>query len=205
MSKIIENPKTPEAQDDLDFVLACRKGDTEAFAVLVARHSQKALNIACRMLGDYDEACDVVQEAFLAAFRSIASFKGEAKFSTWLYRIVLNLAKNRLKLRQTLMRREGTPLVDADGEAGCAVCLAVSDESDPARQLERRELGTQIQACLNTLAVDYRDVLVLCDIQGLSYDEIREVLRIPDGTVKSRLSRARQAMKECLKKVIGEL
>lgn len=205
MSKIIDDPKKPEADDDLEYVVACRRGDSEAFSVLVLRHSKKMLNIACRMLGDYDEACDVTQEAFLAAFRSIGSFKAEAKFSTWLYRIVINVAKNRLKMRQSLMHREGVSLDAADGTAGCAVCLAASQESDPGRQLERREVEAQVQKCIDTLENDYREVLVLRDIQGFAYEEIRDVLQIPDGTVKSRLSRARLAMKDCLKKVIGDL
>jgi RNA polymerase sigma-70 factor (ECF subfamily) len=202
MSKILEDKKPPAVDDDLKYVAACRKGDAEAFSVLVARHSQKTLNIAYRMLGDYDEACDVTQEAFLAAFRSIGKFKGEAKFSTWLHRIVMNFAKNRIKTRQSQWSREGASL---DGAGECAVCLAASSESNPAEKLERRELEAQIQKCIDALEGEFREVLVLRDIQGFAYEEIREVLQIPDGTVKSRLSRARLSMKDCLKKVIGDL
>ena len=206
MSKTIEDKKAPVADDDLEYVMACRKGDTEAFSVLVERHSRKMLNIACRMLGDYDEACDVTQEAFLAAFRAIGKFKEEAKFSTWLHRIVVNYTKNRLKQRQRLSRHEGASLDEtADGPGGCPVCLAASNEGHPGEQFERRELEAQVQKCISTLEGDYREVLVMRDIQGFSYEEIRDVLRIPDGTVKSRLSRARMAMKDCLKKVIGDL
>jgi len=206
MSKTIEDKKAPFADDDLAYVVACRKGDTEAFSVLVERHSKKMLNIAYRMLGDYDEACDVTQEAFLAAFRAIGKFKEEAKFSTWLHRIVVNYTKNRLKQRQNLSRHEGASLDEtADGQGGCPVCLAASNEGHPGEQLERRELKAQVQKCISTLEGDYREVLVMRDIQGFSYEEIRDVLRIPDGTVKSRLSRARMAMKDCLKKVIGDL
>ena len=205
MSKTIDDPKKAVADGDMPYVTACLSGDTEAFAVLVERHSGKMLNIACRMLGDYDEACDVTQEAFLAAFRSLKLFKADAKFSTWLYRIVLNTAKNRLKVRRSLMHREGTSLDVVDGTEGCAVCLAASDSSDPERQLERRDVEMHVQKCMDALESDYREVLVLRDIQGLAYEEIRDVLGIPDGTVKSRISRARLAMKDCLKKVIGDL
>ena len=206
MSKTLEGKKAPAADDDLQYVVACRKGDTEAFSVLVGRHSKKMLNVAYRMLGDYDEACDVTQEAFLAAFRAIGKFKAEAKFSTWLYRIVVNYTKNRLKLRQSLSRHESASLNETgDGAGGCAACLAASNDNDPARQLERRELEAEVQKCISALDGEYREVLVLRDIQGFSYDEIRDVLRIPDGTVKSRLSRARLAMKDCLKKVMGDL
>ena len=94
MSNIIDNKKAED--DDLQYVVLCQNGDTEAFAALVERHQKKMLNIAYRMLGDYDEACDVVQDAFLAAYKSLNKFKAEAKFSTWLYRIVVNFTKNRL-------------------------------------------------------------------------------------------------------------
>ena len=206
MSKTLEDKKALLTDDDLEYVTACQKGDTEAFSMLVGRHSKKMLNIAYRMLGDYDEACDVTQEAFLAAFRSIGKFKAESKFSTWLYRIVVNYTKNRLKQRQNLFRHESVLLDETgDGQGGCPACLAASDAGHPGELLERREREAQVQKCISTLDGDYREVLVMRDIQGFSYEEIRDVLRIPDGTVKSRLSRARVAMKDCLKKVMGEL
>jgi RNA polymerase sigma-70 factor, ECF subfamily len=205
MSKAIEAKKQDAADCDLEYVAACQKGDTEAFSVLVARHSKKMLNIANRMLGDYDEACDVTQEAFIAAFRSIRKFRADSKFSTWLYRIVVNLAKNRVKMRQNLLKREGLKLEAADVSGDCAACLAASNGDNPALQLERRELANQVQTCIDALEGDYREVLVLRDIEGLAYEEIRDILQIASGTVKSRLSRARLAMKECLKKVIGSL
>ncbi|MRR17071.1 MAG: sigma-70 family RNA polymerase sigma factor [Deltaproteobacteria bacterium] len=206
MSKITENKKAPPADDDVSYVAACQKGDTEAFSVLVQRHSSKMLNIAYRMLGDYDEACDVTQEAFLAAFRAIERFKAEAKFSTWLYRIVVNHTKNRLKQRQSLARHESASLDDPAPECTqCAAGLAGSEGGDPGELLERRELEAEVQKCISALDADYREVLVMRDIQGFAYDEIRDMLQIPDGTVKSRLSRARLAMKDCLRKIIGEL
>jgi RNA polymerase sigma-70 factor, ECF subfamily len=205
MSNPVEDNKTLQ-DDDLNYVVLCQKGDTEAFAVLVERHSKKMLNMAFRMLGDYDEACDITQEAFLAAFRSIGKFKAQAKFSTWLYRIVVNHTKNRLKQRHGLLRFEGASLDEAsDGQGGCSICLSSSNEGNPAELLERRELEEEVQKCISALDFEHREVLVMRDIQGFSYEEIRDVLQIPDGTVKSRLSRARVAIKDCLKKVIGEL
>ena len=206
MSKTIKHEKPSAVDDDLKYVMACQNGDTEAFSVLVERYSRKMLNVAYRMLSDYDEACDITQEAFLAAFRSIKAFKAEAKFSTWLCRIVINCAKNRLKQRQSLLRHESVSLDKATaGQGDCACCLAASNENDPALQLERKELEVEVQKCISMLDGDYREVMVLRDIQGFSYEEIREVLQIPDGTVKSRLSRARLAVKDCLKKVMGAL
>lgn len=206
MSKAIEHEKAQDVDEEMKHVRACQKGDAEAFAFLVERHSKKMLNMAYRMLGDYDDACDVTQEAFLAAFRSITGFQGESKFSTWLCRIVINYAKNRLKQRQSLSRHERAALDEKDGEqGGCAACLAASDDNDPGEMLERHELEYRVQKCISGLDEDYREVLVMRDIQGFSYEEIRQTLQIPDGTVKSRLSRARLAMKDCLKKIIGDL
>jgi RNA polymerase sigma-70 factor (ECF subfamily) len=206
MSKAIEHEAAPDVDEEIKHVRACQKGDAEAFSFLVERYSKKMLNVAYRMLGDYDEACDVAQEAFLAAFRSIAGFKGESKFSTWLCRIVINYAKNRLKQRQSLSRHESVSLDEAaGGQGGCAACLTASNGSDPGEILEHRELELQVQKCISGLDEDYREVLVMRDIQGFSYEEIRQMLRIPDGTVKSRLSRARLAMKDCLKKIMGDL
>jgi RNA polymerase sigma-70 factor (ECF subfamily) len=206
MSKAIEDEKAQDVDEEMKHVRACQKGDAEAFAFLVERHSKKMLNMAYRMLGDYDDACDVTQEAFLAAFRSIAGFQGESKFSTWLCRIVINYAKNRLKQRQSLSRHESVVLDEKAGEqGGCAACLAASDDPDPGEMLERRELEYRVQKCISGLDEDYREVLVMRDIQGFSYEEIRHLLKVPDGTVKSRLSRARLAMKDCLKKMIGDV
>lgn len=206
MSKSIEDEKAQDVDEEMKHVRACQKGDAEAFAFLVERHSKKMLNMAYRMLGDYDDACDVTQEAFLAAFRSIAGFQGESKFSTWLCRIVINYAKNRLKQRQSLSRHESVVLDEKAGEqGGCAACLAASDDPDPGEMLERRELEYRVQKCISGLDEDYREVLVMRDIQGFSYEEIRHLLKVPDGTVKSRLSRARLAMKDCLKKMIGDV
>ncbi|OGP91302.1 MAG: hypothetical protein A2031_04770 [Deltaproteobacteria bacterium RBG_19FT_COMBO_43_11] len=190
----------------MEFVLACQKGDTEAFDVLVERHQKKMLNIAYRMMGDYDESCDVTQEAFLAAYKSIKKFKAEAKFSTWLYRIVVNYSKNRLKQLRSKARREFVS-IDDSGEIKVEGILYQSSVNDanPGAQMERREREEQVQKCITSLDEEYREVLVLRDIQGFSYEEIMDILKIPDGTVKSRLSRARNALKDCLVRVIGDL
>ncbi len=206
LSNIVDNKKTSIEDDDLQFVILCRSGDTEAFGELVERHQKKMLNIAYRILGDYDEACDVVQEAFFAAYKSINKFKAEAKFSTWLYRIVINFTKTRLKQRRSKTQREGG-LVDESGESqnGCTACLPALNSGNPGERLEQLEREEHVQKCISVLNVEYREVLVLRDIQGFSYEEIRDILQISDGTVKSRLSRARMALKDCLIKVIGDL
>lgn len=178
----------------------------EAFSVLVERHQKKMLNVAYRMTGDYEEACDCVQEAFLSAYRGIGKFRREARFSTWLYGIVVNQAKNRL--RQAKSRRGHESSTDANshlGETLCGDCTGVPLAESVADQWEKKELEAKVQTCIVGLEHDFREVLVLKDIQDLSYEEITDALHIPVGTVKSRLFRARLALKDCLAKIWGDL
>ena len=206
MSNIIDGKKAATADEDLQYVIRCQQGGTEAFEVLVERHQKKMLNIAFRMTGNYDDACDITQEAFIAAYKSIKKFKAEAKFSTWLYRIVVNYSKNRLKQLRGAAKREGVS-IDDSGEMKKEGIFSQSliNNNNPGMQMERRERETQVRKCITSLDEEYREVPVLRDIQGFSYEEIRDILEIPDGTVKSRLSRARNALKDCLTKVIGDL
>jgi len=201
MSKTIDDPRTAVRDEDYEIILSCRGGDDEAFGVLVERHQKKMLNMALRMTGDYDEACEIVQEAFLAAYRAIRKFRGEAKFSTWLCGIVVNVSKTRMK--QSSHRRQKTVSID-DPADGPGECLA-GREASALEALEKKEIQEKVQHCINTLDEEYREVLVLRDIQGFSYDEIGDILNVPEGTIKSRLFRARDAMKNCLKSHLGEL
>jgi RNA polymerase sigma-70 factor (ECF subfamily) len=192
--------------EDLKYVILCQKGETDAFEVLVERHQKKMLNIAYRMMGDYDEACDVTQEAFVAAYKSIKKFKAEAKFSTWLYRIVVNFSKNRLKQLNSLSKREGVSIDDnTEKITDTILSQSFTSSSNPCTQMEKREMEAYVQKCITSLDEEYREVLVLRDIQGFSYEEIKDILKIPEGTVKSRLSRARNALKDCLTEFIGDL
>ena len=201
-----EGKKAPGVDEDFEAVSKCRKGDVDAFETLVDKYQKKMLNVAYRMIGDYQEACEVVQDAFLSAYRSIRKFRGEARFSTWLYSIVVNLSKNRLKQIKTRGAREvysiDNPLTTEEGSLS-------PDPPDRGptvlEKLEQKEAEARVQGCINGLDPEYREVLVLRDIQGFSYEEIRDILKIPDGTVKSRLFRARDALKDCLKRVLGGL
>jgi RNA polymerase sigma-70 factor, ECF subfamily len=206
MSNIIDNKNAAREDDDLKYVVLCQKGDTDAFEALVERHQKKMLNIAYRMLGDYDDACDVTQEAFVAAYKSIKKFKVEAKFSTWLYRIVVNHTKNRLKQQKSSRRHESVSIDESrEAQAGCASCLPSAVDGQPDEQMMQKEREVKVQVCINKLDDEHKEILVLRDIQGFSYEEICDILKLPDGTVKSRLSRARNALKDCLIKVIGDL
>jgi RNA polymerase sigma-70 factor (ECF subfamily) len=178
----------------------------DAFAALVEKYQQKMLNTAYRMIGNYEEACEVVQDAFFSAYKALKKFRGESRFSTWLYSIVINLAKNRLKQVKIRFHREGLSIDDPVENVDRQL------RGDPPahgpsiiEQMEKKEVQTQVQECIHHLDDEYREVLVLRDIQGFSYEEIRDILKIPDGTVKSRLFRARDALKDCLKKTLGDL
>jgi RNA polymerase sigma-70 factor (ECF subfamily) len=185
--------------DDAAFVARCQRGDTEAFAVLVRRHQKRMINIAYRMIGDYDGACDVVQESFLSAYRAIGKFRGDARFSTWLCGIVLNHSRSHMAQRVARARCEETSFHDPvtwEGESllneGC------SQETSVIEGIQKRELEAKVQECISFLDDEQREVLVLRDIQGFSYDEIGVMLKLPQGTVRSRLFRARNALKDRL-------
>ncbi len=204
-NRVEERVQTP-AEDDSRLVLSCQKGEVDAFEALVEKYQKKMLNVAYRMIGDYDEACEVVQDAFLSAYRSIKKFRGEARFSTWLYSIVLNHSRNRMKQMKSRATRE---VYSIDAPAETEEGPLRMDPPDPGpsipEQMEKKEVDARVQGCISRLDPEYREVLVLRDIQGFSYEEIRDILKIPDGTVKSRLFRGRDALKECLKKVLGDL
>ncbi len=206
MSKI-ENDKRDSLQDDDNhYVSLCQGGDTNAFQVLVERYQKKMLNIAYRITGDYEEACETVQEAFLSAFKAIKKFRGEAAFSTWLTGITMNHARNRLKKIRSHSHHEGVSIDDPiETETGQIFYNHPSQEEPIIEQLEKKELQAKVQECIGTLDDEFREVLVLRDIQEFSYDEIHAILNIPEGTIKSRLFRARDTLKNCLKRVIGDL
>lgn len=192
--------------DDAGFVARSRQGDPEAFAVLVRRHQKKMLNVACRMIGDYDEACDVVQESFLSAYRAIGKFRGDARFSTWLCGIVLNHTRNHLKQKNARLRNEEISLDAPAGAAEETLLDTVRSGGESIIEcLEKKELSAKVQVCISALDGEQREVLVLRDIQQYTYAEIGLMLELPEGTVKSRLFRARNALKEGLLRIFGDL
>jgi RNA polymerase sigma-70 factor, ECF subfamily len=196
----------PAQDDDGALVSASQEGDLSSFEKLVARHQKRMLNIAFRLTGDYDEACEVVQDAFVSAYKSIKTFRGEAKFTTWLTAITVNLSKNRLNQMKSRKSHEAysldMPVLTDDGE------MAVdppSGEPSVLDRLEKQDVRNRVQDCIKALEPDFREILVLRDLQDFSYEEIGDMLRVREGTVKSRLFRAREMIKDCLKKVMGEL
>ena len=193
-----------EAWNDEELVAACRRRDPEAFGVLVRRHQKTMLNLAYRMLGNLEEACEVVQDAFLAAHRGLDRFRGEARFTTWLTAITLNQARNRLARLKPLRRREtyslDAPIATPDGTVRPD---PPSSAPGPLELLEQQALRSRLEGCIQALAEAFREVLVLRDLQDRSYDEIGALLNVRVGTVKSRLFRARDHVRACLERAPG--
>jgi RNA polymerase sigma-70 factor (ECF subfamily) len=194
------------SDDDALLVLSVQKGDLQAFEQLVAKHQKRMLNIAYRLIGDYDDACEVVQDAFVSAYRNIKTFRGDSKFTTWLTTITLNLSKNRLK---QVRSRQGHGAFSLDDpiqtDDGTMTMDPPSKEPSVLDRMEQQDIRTRVQDCIKALDTDFREVLVLRDMQEFSYEEIGVLLKVRAGTVKSRLFRARDMVKDCLKRFMGEL
>ena len=192
--------------DDFENVSRCQRGDVDAFEEIVRKYQTKMFNISYRVTGDYNDAAEVVQDAFVSAYRSIKSFRGKAKFSTWLYTIVVNLSRNRLKQVKSRALKERYSINDpVDTDNGHMQMEYASSDLSVLDRLEKRDVEQRVQGCINALDGEFREVIVLRDIQGFSYDEIGDMLEIAEGTVKSRLHRARDSIRKCLKKFIGDL
>ena len=206
LSYTLERSGTSGPDADHALVLSAQQGDLNAFETLVERHQKRMLNIAFRLVGNHDDACEVVQDAFVSAHRSLKTFRRDAKFTTWLTTITLNLSKNRLKQLRSRQGHEAfsldEPLRTDDGEM---TLDPPSKEPSVLDRMEQRDIQTRVQDCIQALDPGFREVLVLRDMQEFSYEEIGTMLKTREGTVKSRLFRAREMVKECLKKAFGPL
>lgn len=177
--------QTDSALDDALLVRAAQRGDAGAFGVLVSRHASSILNVTMRMLGPAADAEDVAQEAFVAAYKALASFKGDAKFSTWLYRIAVNKCKDVLRVNQPQ-----SVSLDATSDDGTAVVEA-PDEETPLWRLEQAELAWELDQGIQALPLLYREAFVLKHVEGLGYDEMSAILGVHRDTLKMRVYKAR--------------
>jgi RNA polymerase sigma-70 factor, ECF subfamily len=177
-----------------------RARDERAFRELIDGHRDRVYNITYRMLGNRAEAEDVAQEVFIAVFRMIDTFREESKFSTWLYRVAVNHAKNRIKYLARRHDRDKDELDEMAGGVNGATINAPVRAAAPDRALEGAQLEVLLQEAIATLDEDHRIVVVLRDIEELSIEEICEITELPDGTVKSRLHRARLALRKKLQR-----
>ena len=182
--------------DEAGLIQDAQRGDLEAFNRLILAYQDRVYNQAFRVLGEYQSADDATQEAFISAYKSIRSFRG-GSFRAWLLRIVTNACYDELRRKK---RRPTTPLepVDDEGDEIESPHWIADPGESPEDNIARAELADAIQACLDHLSEDFRVVVVLVDVQGLDYIEASEVIGKPLGTIKSRLARARNRMRECL-------
>ena len=166
-------------------------GDANAFETLVLEYEKNVYNIALRMTGNSEDAADMTQEAFIKAYNSLQSFRGDSKFSVWLYRIVSNVCLDFLRSKN----RRPTVSLSVEDDDGEDAQLDVADESQsPELLLDRKLTRDSVRRGLDSLPPDYRHILLLREIQGLSYDEIAQALSLEVGTVKSRIFRARKRL-----------
>ncbi|MGI6577487.1 MAG: RNA polymerase sigma factor [Eubacteriales bacterium] len=180
--------------DENKLVQLAAKGDDRAFEELVALYEKRVYTMALRMTGNQDDACDISQEAFIRMYRSLKGFKGDAKFSTWVYRIVSNLC---IDFNRKAKRIKQVPLESTDEDEPFTITIS-DDRFDPERNLERSEIVRAINRALDTLSEEHKEIFILRELNGLSYAEIAEVMMIEEGTVKSRLFRAREKMRTAL-------
>jgi RNA polymerase sigma-70 factor (ECF subfamily) len=183
---------SPEAA----LVQRCAAGEEAAFAELVAEHQRMVVHLAVNLLGDRDEALDLSQEVFLRVFRTIHHFRGRSSLRTWIYRIAVNQARNRHRFWR---RRHRADQVSLDAHVAAHGELRSDGHFRPDRVLAQKELAGRLHDALEGLPFDQRTAIVLRELDGLSYEEIAYSLGVAIGTVKSRLTRARQALRAALR------
>ena len=196
--KALQNAAAPEKT----LIRAAQRGDLEAFNLLILRYQNLLFGIALRLLNDEDAAADAVQEALISAFRRFDTFRGDS-LRSWLARVVVNACYDEIRKKR---RQHSVPLeqFNAEGDEIETSYWLVDPQADPEVQYESSELENAIQKSLNKLPAIYRLVLVLVDVEGLSYEEAASAAGVPIGTVKSRLARARLQMQKSLQ-TAGEL
>jgi RNA polymerase sigma-70 factor (ECF subfamily) len=182
--------------DDAQLIEATRAGDSEAFGRLVEQYQDRLYNSLLRVLGSAEDARDVVQDAFVQAYLKLETFRGSAAFYTWLYRIAFNLAMSHAR-----KRRPTASLDEAKASFGRE---PVDGQPMPDVHMLRRERVQLVHAALAALSAEYRQILVLRELEGCRYDQIAEILALPVGTVRSRLFRAREQLREQLEPVLRE-
>jgi len=180
----------------------CRSGDAHAFARLVALHEGMVFNLAARLLGDPEEARDASQEVFLQVFRTLARFEGRSSLRTWIFRIVVNQCRNRQRWWRRRRKDRCCPIEDLTPAQEARLPAGAQGES-PYESARRGEEARQVQAALLRLSFDHRAILLLREVQGLSCEQVAATLRVPEGTVKSRLARAREALRRELLPTLG--
>jgi RNA polymerase sigma-70 factor (ECF subfamily) len=188
------------------FIARLIERDERAFNELVLLYQERVFRILLRMLGRREEAEDMAQEVFVQVFKAVGTFRGDSRLSTWIYRITVNLCKNRLKYlrrRKSEAQDEYEALAEhAELSAGSG--MTSGDIARPDQMAEGHQLERALQSCILELEPDFREVLILRDVEDLTYEELCQVTGLPEGTVKSRLHRARAMLKLAVQRKMGE-
>jgi RNA polymerase sigma-70 factor (ECF subfamily) len=169
------------SDDERTLLSRARAGDLDAFEMLVRTYQDRIYNLAFRITGNHEDAADAAQDAFIRAYQGLARFRADASFFTWLYRIATNVALDLVRRRPATLPVELPPDHPAPG--------------GPEQEASRREIHRRVQAALGMLPAEFRAAVVLRDLQGLSYEDIARALHVPVGTVRSRISRGREALR----------
>jgi RNA polymerase sigma-70 factor (ECF subfamily) len=198
----LKNNKSEAENRPVDLLVeAFREGKPGAFDAIVRTHQDRVYAFCLRMLADREDALDTAQEVFLSAYRNMAGFRGEASLSTWLLRIAANRSLNRLRQRATRAARE-VMSIEPQEDGDSPFQPPGREEDRPDRMMESRETRKILEAAIANLDEDSRLLVLLSDVEGFSYEELSEAVGIPLGTVKSRLHRARMALRKMLAPVV---
>ena len=181
--------------NDNEIIARVRDGDKQAFNLLVAKYQFKIQNLISRFVKDRSEQEDVAQEAFIKAYRAIGNFRGESAFYTWLYRIAVNTAKNHLV---GASRRPPVNDMDIDDKGGIEIMSGLAEDNSPEAILQNEQLVQTIRKAIADLPDELRQAITLREFDGLSYEDIAEVMGCPIGTVRSRIFRAREAIEQAI-------
>lgn len=195
-----EETRMGEAKVDQLLVERVQKGDKAAFDLLIHKYQHRIVSLVSRYVTDPSEALDVAQEAFIKAYRAIGKFRGDSAFYTWLYRIAINTAKNWLVARN---RRPPASDIDAADAEQYDMESRLKERSTPENELLREEIEKTVYDTIAKLPEDLRTAIMLREIEGMSYEEIATTMECPIGTVRSRIFRAREAIDEKLKPLVG--
>jgi len=189
---------------DRALVERAQQGDARAFEMLVVKYQRRIERLISRMVRDADLVHDVAQEAFIRAYRALPQFRGESAFYTWLYRIAVNTAKKTLvEIKRDPVSTESARARPGDDDETYRADHELSDGETPEAVLASKEIAATVNAAINALSEDLRQAITLREIEGLSYEEIADVMNCPIGTVRSRIFRAREAIAARLRPLLG--
>ena len=189
----------PDSVSDRELVERVKRGEREAFDLLVLKYQHRIANLVARYVQDPSEVLDVTQEAFIKAYRAISRFRGDSAFYTWLYRIAINTAKNHLAAQARRPQESGIDLADAEQLAGNT---ELKEHATPERLVLTEEIQRTVIAAIEALPEDLKVAISLRELEGLSYEDIARVMECPIGTVRSRIFRAREAVNARLKPLL---